>query len=125
MTIPVVPSATEDASWDETTKTTEFEGRDSRVTFTLPEAMRLAGIRLNYSLEGSPGCGSYFVISWRPTENDAYSSERTLKDFSVRIRIGQNLRTTFWVDDTIRQFRIVQDKYPCKFQINSITLLVP
>ncbi len=125
VTIPVVPSATENASWDETTKTIEFEGRDSRVTFTLPEAMRLAGIRLNYSLEGSPGCGSRFVISWRPTENDAYSSERTLKDSSVRIGIGQNLRTTFWVDDMIRQFRIVQDKYPCKFQINSIKLLVP
>ena len=39
--------------------------------------------------------------------------------------LGQNLESTIWVDDQIKQFRIEPDDRRCKYQIHSITLLIP
>jgi hypothetical protein len=124
VTLPVVPSAVEHATWDEATKSILVEGRESRLTFSLPEPLKLAGIRMNYSLDGPPGSGSQFVISWRAAEKDSYSVDRTLKDYSIRLLIGQNLQTTFWVDDVVGQFRIEPETRRCKLQVHSLTLIL-
>ena len=123
--VPVAPLLIEHASWDEASKTLAVEGRDSRATFALPEPIKVAGIRMGYSLDGPQGSGRSFVFSWRATKKDPWAEGRTFKDASVRISIGDGRETTFWVDDTVGQFRIEPDAGPCKFQVHSITLLVP
>ena len=119
--VPVEPTEVQLARWED--KTAHVTGVDPQLTFTLPQARHVAGIRLRYSHSNPAGTSARFKIAWRRPGQTAYPPAQGSSNWYLPT--GRDRETTVWVDDLVHDLRIQPDNQPCEFHLDAIELLIP
>ena len=116
--LPLEPTSVRLARWDR--GTAHVTGVDPSLTFKLPSALEVAGIRIRYAHSNPEGTPARFRINWgRPGSN---SAEHQYANWNLPTGTGRS--TTVWVGEVVEGFSIQPDNQPCEFRIDSITLLL-
>jgi hypothetical protein len=130
--VPLEPIATDQVSWDESTRTVTPIESGSYLEFALPETRQVCGIRIRFSHDRNY---PLLVIGWKRPDQEHFAqgfdyAETPTGDHAnwsrgTWLRIGQPEATaTAWVHDQVDRIRIYPHK-PCVYRIDGIELLVP
>ncbi len=119
--VPLEPIETRLLRWDH--GTAHVTGVDPQLTFALPAARPLIGIRLRYSHSNPAGLPGRFKLAWRRPGQADFTENQTYVNWNLPS--GKDLETTIWVADVVKEVRIQPDNRPCEFHIESLQMLVP
>ena len=117
--LPLHPASVSLLRWEGTTA--HVTGVDPQITFALPQARYVAGIRIKYSHSNPQGAPARFQLAWKRPGQVGFPDGQRYTNWNLPTGNGQE--TIVWVDDTLDRFRIQPDNQPCEFRIDQIVLL--
>jgi hypothetical protein len=122
---PVVPAAVRQITWDGD-RGGQAWGADSHLVFALGEPRMVYAVRVWYSVSPEekgpvPPCSRLY---WKRGDQEAFTRARSQAHCDEEPGAGERT-ATFWVMETIDQFRIHPSERPAAFRIADIMLLVP
>jgi hypothetical protein len=96
-------------------------GDDPYIVYSLPEALKVCGIRLEYNVDSGETIVATQVFWKLSTAGEEFDGIRR----NAMVKGGAGDQTsTFWVYGKIDQFRFDPDARPCNFRLIDVTLLV-
>lgn len=119
--VPLDPTETRMVRWER--GTAHVTGVDPQLTFALPEARYVAGIRLRYAHASPEGGPARFKLAWRRPPQVQAPPEQVSANWNLPT--GPGRETTVWVGEPVKEILIQPDNRPCEFRVESLVLLVP
>jgi hypothetical protein len=119
--VPLAPAGVRMGRWEN--GTVYINGVDPLIHFILPEAIRVAGIRIAYTHANRAGGPARFVFLWSSRSHQRPNADQRYANWALPT--GRNRTTTIWLGDTVKEFWIQPDNQLCEFTIVKLDLLVP
>jgi hypothetical protein len=116
------PAETAGITWEG--DTAHGNGRDAHLTYVLPTARYVAGIRITYVHSNAAGSTPSLQVFWKRPDHARFPREANFE--SGFVGTGPEEQTvTIWIASTIDRIRIVPDNQPFTWRIQTLVLLVP
>jgi hypothetical protein len=119
--VPLTPSRVSLLEWE--AGAAHVTGNDPWLSFVLPHAGYVAGIRVRYWHSNATQTSSHFKLGWMRPGQAEFPEGQSYANWALRT--GPDRETTVWLGETIGAFRIQPDNQACEFRISGLTLLVP
>jgi hypothetical protein len=97
-------------------------GRQPRLTYPVKQPRAVAGIRLRYVYEQTIG-PAFCQLFWRTSDRNDFDLDNRWSYHWLETGPGEHT-TTFWIKDTLDQFRLHPHNKSCVFTLLAITLVV-
>ncbi|MEO8460834.1 MAG: hypothetical protein ABI451_09915 [Dokdonella sp.] len=102
-------------------KWTTATGNDPSMVLDLPTSLSVCGVRIRYEIANDDQSSATMQVFWGDTTTSKYFSGIT-RNHMFSVSPGMH-ETTIWIYDTIDRLRIDPDTRPCRFKLDSVTLL--
>lgn len=117
------PSSLSLARWDPATRTIEATGVDPWATFSLPDRVAVAGIRIRYDHDNGSVGAARFKLGWRSSDQSGFPPDQQYDAWTLPT--GEDRTMIVWINAPVDDIRIQPDNRPSSFRIKELTLLIP
>lgn len=97
-------------------------GDDPYIVYTLPQAIRVCGIKIEYDVDNANAGPALTQMYWKNSSaNEEF--EEASRNATISTKVS-SLSATFWIYGTIDHFRFDPDVRPCTFRVRNVAFLI-